>query len=51
MVVAQEEVFGPVAPKIKADDEREAIKLQMIQNLVLVQEIGLKIKRKQKNFH
>ena len=27
MEVAQEEVFGPVAPIIKADDEREAIKI------------------------
>ena len=26
-VVAQEEVFGPVEPIIKADDEREAIKI------------------------
>jgi succinate-semialdehyde dehydrogenase/glutarate-semialdehyde dehydrogenase/succinyl-CoA reductase len=27
MEVAQEEIFGPVAPIIKADDEREAIKI------------------------
>jgi acyl-CoA reductase-like NAD-dependent aldehyde dehydrogenase len=27
MEVAQEEVFGPVAPIIKADDERGAIKI------------------------
>ena len=43
MEIAQEEVFGPVAPIITADDEKEAIRLQMIPNLVLVQVYGLRI--------
>ena len=43
MEIAQEEIFGPVAPIITATDEKEALELQMILNLALAQVSGLRI--------
>ena len=50
MNIAQEEVFGPAAPIIVADNDTEAIKIANDSNMVLEQVYGLKTLIKPKNF-